>query len=370
MKNIGAQKMLFPAFTKSTLWDTSNRYKESLGELFTVKDRHDKEYVLSPTYEEAICHLIADIGPLSKKELPLLLYQISSKWRDELRPRGGFLRSREFIMKDLYSFDSSLKEAQNSYDLVCKAYDNFFKQIGINFIKVVGDTGETGGTLSHEYHYLSNIGDDTILICPSCKYSINERISKDNKCVKCKCCMTKNKAVEVGHTFLLEDKYSKLFKAHFKDGCESKPLVMGCYGIGLSRILTTVVEIMSNREEIRWPKSLSPYDICIIPPKEGSKEEPAAEYLNKICEILQQKNLDIILDDRINMTIGRRLVSAQINGYPYVIIIGRTAMQSPPSFEVINMNTKQQSILPLEQMDHYFNKASNTNDKMESMIEQ
>ncbi|XP_076241643.1 prolyl-tRNA synthetase 2-like protein, mitochondrial isoform X2 [Calliopsis andreniformis] len=265
MKRIGAQKIQLPALTSSHLWKKTNRLESNKTELFIVKDRHKKEYILSPTYEETICNLISSTGVLSPKLLPLKLYQISSKWRNEMKPRLGFLRSNEFIMKDLYTFDATLADAEKTYESVCNAYDNIFQKIGIATIKAVGDTGTIGGLKSHEYHYITDIGEDTVCICPSCKYSINKAIYNEKHCPQCKNTLFEQCTAEVGHTFLLGVKYTEPLNAMYHSyENEIKPLVMGCFGLGLSRIFTVAVEILSTENELRWPKILAPYTVMVV----------------------------------------------------------------------------------------------------------
>lgn len=335
MTNIGAEKILLPALTPAALWKKTDRYDTNKTELFTVTDRHKKTYILSPTYEEAICDLISSAGQFSTKSLPLKLYQISSKWRDEMKPRLGLLRSREFIMKDLYTFDTNLDNARHTYDLVCESYNNIFRQIGIKCMKSIGDVGTIGGLMSHEYHYVSDIGEDTILQCPSCNFSINQNISKTTSCPECKNELHQYTAAEVGHTFLLDTKYTQPLKAIYTEQNKSKPMVMGCFGLGLSRIITSAVEILSTNDEIRWPIKLAPYTVCIIPPKAGSKEEVTSVYVEQLFEILRKRDIDVILDDRTHYTIGKRLLFTRASGYPYVIVIGKAATQSIPLFEIL-----------------------------------
>ncbi|XP_014485317.1 PREDICTED: probable proline--tRNA ligase, mitochondrial [Dinoponera quadriceps] len=353
MTNLGAEKIMLPALTPAKLWKKTDRYNLNKPELFTVIDRHDKEYILSPTYEEAICDLVS-MEQIYDKSLPLRLYQISNKWRDEMKPRHGLLRSRELIMKDLYTFDTTLDNARNTYDLVCKAYNKIFQQIGIDHIKVIGDVGTIGGLLSHEYHYVSDIGEDVIFRCSSCDYSVNQTISETTICPKCKDELHRHNSAEVGHTFLLDTKYSKPLKAMYVKNNELKPMTMGCYGLGLSRILALVIEILSTNSEMRWPVNLAPYTAYIIPPKAGSKEENTSAYVEQLFEILRQHDIDTILDDRTQFTIGKRFMYARAIGYPYVIVIGKAATQSVPLFEVHDLNNSTCRELSLEQMNHYF----------------
>ncbi|XP_032667580.1 probable proline--tRNA ligase, mitochondrial [Odontomachus brunneus] len=353
MANLGAEKIMLPALTSTKLWKKTNRYDSNKTELFVLTDRHGKEYMLSPTYEEVICDLVSS-RPISDKSLPLRLYQISNKWRDEMKPRHGFLRSREFMMKDLYTFDTTLDNAKNTYDAVCDSYDNIFKQIDIDHVRVVGDVGTIGGLLSHEYHYISDIGEDIILRCPSCNYIINGIISKTT-CPECKNELHKHNSAEIGHTFLLDTKYSQPLKAvYYTKDNKVQPMAMGCFGLGLSRILALVVEILSTNDEIRWPVKLAPYTACIIPPKTGSKEEHTSTYVEQLFEILHKRNIDTILDDQTQSTIGKRFVFARAIGYPYIIVIGKAATQSVPLFEVHDLNNSICQELSLEQINHYF----------------
>ncbi|CAL7937952.1 unnamed protein product [Xylocopa violacea] len=321
MEKIGAQKLLLPALTAQHLWEKTKRYEDNAPELFKVRDRTNKQYILSPTHEETICTLVSTVGLLSSKVLPLKLYQISSKWRDEMKPKLGFLRSREFIMKDLYTFDIDINNAQETYASVCKAYDNIFKKIGITYTKAIGNPGSIGGTMSHEYHYPSDIGEDIICICSSCQYAINKAVCKESHCPECKNELHEKNSAEVGHTFLLDTKYTIPLNVVHRFNDKTVPLVMGCFGLGLSRIFAVMTESLSTKEELRWPKLFAPYSVCIIPPKAGSKESEGSQYVDGIIDTLNELNIDAILDDRTNLTIGNRFMHARITGFPYIIVI-------------------------------------------------
>ncbi|XP_012142370.1 prolyl-tRNA synthetase 2-like protein, mitochondrial [Megachile rotundata] len=355
MEKIGGQKLLLPALTSTKLWNKTNRLDDNLSELFILNDRFAKKYILSPTCEESICNLLSTIGTIPSHMIPLRLYQISNKWRDEMKPRHGFIRSREFLMKDLYTFDFDLESAQKTYEIVNEAYENIFTKIGVTFIKAVGDTGIIGGLMSHEYHYKGSIGEDTVFICPSCQYTINKTICNDTHCPNCKNEFLKEQVAEIAHTFLLNTKYTEPLNVVYRTNNSSTPFVMGCYGIGISRIFMMLAETLSTKTELRWPKHLAPYTICIIPPKKGSKEEIATQYLDKIIGLLNHLHIDAILDDRTNLTIGNRLMHARVTGFPYVILIGKSAMQSTPLFEIHNTNNATQCEVTLENIYTYFN---------------
>ncbi|XP_017889778.1 probable proline--tRNA ligase, mitochondrial [Ceratina calcarata] len=355
MEKIGAQKMLLPALTSRDLWEKTDRLRENISELFHVKDRSNKHYILSPTYEETICNLMSTVGVLSSKTFPVRLYQVSTKWRDEMKPRLGFLRSKEFLMKDLYTFDTNISEAQETYTSVCEAYDNIFKKLGIQFMKAIGDPGSIGGSLSHEYHYTCNIGEDTLCICSSCEYAINKTMCNQSQCPKCNGDFREENTSEVGHTFLLDTKFTKPLNVTQKLKNESIPLAMGSYGLGLSRIFTVATEILSTEEELRFPKAIAPYTVCVILPKKGSKEETGSQYLNEIIETLDRLNIDFVLDDRTNLTIGNRLMHSRVSGFPYAIVIGKSTIRSPPLIEVHDIYDSTSYELPTEDIPNYFN---------------
>ncbi|XP_046386144.1 probable proline--tRNA ligase, mitochondrial isoform X3 [Ischnura elegans] len=341
----------------------AGRWHTAGAELYKLKDRHNKDYLLSPTHEEAIAGLIASISPVSHHKLPIRLYQISSKFRDEKKSRFGMLRGREFLMKDLYTFDQSLSAAENTYAEVCQTYDKIFDVIGVPYVKVAADNGIMGGSLSHEYHFLANIGEDLLMFCDTCNYGANKETFKEETCPSCKGRkMTERNGIEVGHTFVLGSRYSEPLEATFKgiDG-KTTPLQMGSYGLGMTRILAAAIETLSPYDEIRWPISLAPYTVCIITPKEGSKEESASQLAYKLYSELNCINSlcgDIIVDDRGSMTIGKRVLEARKSGYPFVIVIGRKSVFADPLFEIINVSKSEQLDLNLKEVLEYFREVS------------
>lgn len=339
MNAIDAQKISLPVLTSSGLWKKTGRLDQGVGEFYLVKDRHGKEHLLSPTHEEAVTSMLASTAPISYKQLPLRLYQIGPKFRDELKTRFGLMRAKEFIMKDLYTFDTNIEEAQKTYEQVSAAYLSFFKKLDVPFVKVVASTGIMGGSVSHEYHFVSRTGEDRIFQCEACNYSSNEEACGEiRKCPKCQSSIEESRGIEIGHTFLLQDKYSKPLGATFLQA-NGKPqnLSMGCYGIGISRLLAASLEVKSTENELRWPKLLAPFDVCIISAKEGSKEQSVSysyeqELYNNLTKICDQD--DIILDDRRHLTIGKRLMESKRMGYPIIVVIGSKVLQTPPMVEL------------------------------------
>ncbi|XP_042242439.1 probable proline--tRNA ligase, mitochondrial [Homarus americanus] len=365
MKLVGAQKMLLPLLTSGQLWRATGRWESTGQELMKVQDRHNKDYVLSPTHEEAITNLVSEVYPLSHRQLPLSLYQITSKFRDEMKPRFGLLRCKEFMMKDLYTFDSSEEAAVTTYNKICGAYDRVFQRIGVPFLKVAGDCGNIGGSFSHEYHYQAAIGEDTLLLCEACGVSTNAELvtnSDDASCDKCGNHMTKTAGIEVGHTFLLGTKYSGPLKASYQNE-KGKPelLQMGCYGLGVSRIMAATVEVLSQGDCIRWPWVLAPFKVCLISPKKGSKEASAVSWVAHLADVISSIpgfEDDVIVDDRDTLTIGKRVMKAKEAGYPLIIVVGKAACQDIPLFEVINTKNNDSQILSHKLLSGYLREIS------------
>ncbi|XP_044735731.1 probable proline--tRNA ligase, mitochondrial [Chrysoperla carnea] len=349
MKTIDGQKIEMPLLTSAQLWQKTGRYQSVTSELFVVNDRHSKELIINPTNEESITDLISSVSPISHRQLPLRLYQITNKFRDEMKPRFGLLRSRQFLMKDLYSFDSNIDNAKHTYNEICQSYDRIFQKIGIDFLKVQASTGTIGGTSSHEYHFMSPIGEDQIIVCNKCKYACNQELIAVDQKICTKCGENDNfqilNGIEVGHTFLLGDRFSKPLDATYLSN-EGKPkhLQMGCFGLGLSRILAATLEILSENDQLRWPRILSPYTLIIIGPKEGSKEQTKIqnlpEELYNTLNAVPTIHEDILIDDRNNMTIGKRLLEAKRVGYPFILVIGKKSLEDIPEFELHDLVNK------------------------------
>lgn len=250
-------------------------------------------------------------------------------------------------MKDMYSFDVSEEAAHQTYEAVCHAYIQLFSRLGLRCVQVQADTGNIGGTLSHEFQLPAEIGEDRLLVCGNCSFSANvETLSPDRSdCPQCKSgTLVESKGIEVGHTFYLGNKYSHIFKANFSNA-QNKPSIteMGCYGLGVTRILAAAVEVMSTEEGIRWPGLIAPYQVCVVPPKKGSKVDDATilaeELIHSLEGALPRLRGEVVLDDRTQMTIGKRLKDAYRLGYPYVIVVGQEALAETPKFEVICQQT-------------------------------
>ncbi|KAM9239014.1 putative proline--tRNA ligase, mitochondrial [Leptosomus discolor] len=347
MQAVGGQKLNMPSLSSAELWRASGRWDQMGPELFRLADRHGKGYCLGPTHEEAVTELVAAQSNLTYKQLPLRLYQVTRKFRDEPKPRFGLLRSREFYMKDMYTFDASEEAARQTYDLVCNAYRSLFERLGLPFVKVQAATGSIGGTMSHEFQLPADVGEDRLVLCRDGHFAANvETLSGEQKsCPTCGEKLIQTKGIEVGHTFYLGTKYSSVSNAVFYSP-ENKPQLaeMGCYGLGVTRILAASIEVLSTEDSIRWPSLIAPYQLCFIPPKRGSREEEGEgdalleRVYDDLAEALPHLAGDSVLDDRTQLTIGKRLKDASKLGYPYVVVAGKRVCEDPPVFEVWNQN--------------------------------
>lgn len=292
-------------------------------------------------------HLLNSISFISYFVTFVFEAQITRKFRDEPKPKFGLLRGREFYMKDMYTFDVSEEAARHTYQTVCQAYTRLFARLGLPCLQVQADTGNIGGILSHEFQLLADIGEDQLMVCGDCSFAANvETVAADQShCPKCQSgTLVESKGIEVGHTFYLGTKYSEVFNAVFSSNQgKFSAAEMGCYGLGVTRILAAAIEVISTEEAIRWPGLLAPYQVCVVPPKKGSKEDQAAVLAEELLHMLEgawpHLKGEVVLDDRTQMTIGKRLKDASRLGYPYVVVVGQGALEEPPQFEVICQQT-------------------------------
>ncbi|UJR23397.1 hypothetical protein I4U23_026405 [Adineta vaga] len=325
MNLVGGQELSLPAIGRKKLWETSDRWNLMHNELFKFQD-HDEEYCLSPTHEEAITKLVSSVcKSLPRTNYPLLLYQITWKYRNEPNYRHGLLRTKEFLMKDLYSFHRDDECANRVYEQVCDAYERIFQKLELKYFKVPADSGLMGGSLNHEFLAVSSVGEDSILTCSKCNRGYLKNKSQCEHSEK-----IEQRAIELGHCFLLGDRYTKAFNVTEGSSdvaaADKKPLIMGCYGIGLTRLMAATVEILTPREsnDIRWPRRIVPYQVAILPPKKGSSEEMNGNE-KTLGRLLQLDNNEWFVDDRTDLTIGYRVKDCQRMGIPIVIAFGKRA---------------------------------------------
>ncbi len=325
MDKLGGQELFMPTLIPKNLWEGTDRWEKIDPPLFVVSDRHKKEFGLGSTHEEVITDLVKK-RIRSYQDLPLYLYQIQNKFRNEMRATGGLLRVREFIMKDLYSFHFSEKEAMEFYEKVKSAYLKIFKTAGLEVVAVEADSGTIGGNLSHEFMLIAKTGEDQILVCSKCGYGANvEKVGKAKKCPKCDSDLGIKTCIENGHTFFLGDKYSKAMGAKFvdKEG-EEKSIIMGCYGIGLGRLMATIVEANHDEKGIIWPKSVAPFDIHLLSlAKEEGEVKKASDQL---YYDLEKKGLEVLYDNR-DKSAGEKFVESDLIGIPVRLVVSAKTLE-------------------------------------------
>ena len=344
---IGAQEILMPTIQSSEIWKESGRYEDYGEEMLRIKDRQNREMLYGPTNEELITDIFRS-SVKSYKSLPQLLYHIQWKFRDELRPRFGIMRCREFYMKDAYSFDLNDDDATFSYNKFFLSYLRTFKRLNLSAIPMAADTGPIGGNLSHEFVILADTGeskiytDKRIFEVDSNKttidktslsklrneyenyYSVTDekfdnvefekKVSEDFR--------LQTKGIEVGHIFYFGDKYSKPMNASVDYQGKKEFVKMGSYGIGVSRLVGAIIEAKydDKNEIMKWPLSVSPYD-CSIIPIVNKNDNSNIEKSNKIFEILKLNKIDAIIDDT-EENISAKIKKFNLIGIPFQIIIG------------------------------------------------
>ena len=328
LNNFDAEEILMPMVQPAELWKESGRYGEYGKELLKFDDRSNRGFVLGPTHEEIICEIFRS-HPKSYKDLPVNLYQIQTKFRDEIRPRFGVMRSREFLMKDAYSFDIDEKGLVKSYGKMKDAYISIFDEIGLDYRIVKADSGNIGGDISEEFHILADSGEDLIAVSDSSDFAANVEVlnyDKDpselegKKSPDGKGKLKIKRGIEVGHIFQLGQKYSQAMNVGVKDmnGNSIHPF-MGCYGIGVSRIVAAAIEQNHDDRGIQWPDKITPFGVNII------CLDPESDEIMKVCSeiysILQKSGFDPLLDDR-DIRAGIKFKEHELLGIPYSIIIG------------------------------------------------
>ncbi len=363
---IGAQEMLMPTIQSSEIWKESGRYDDYGEEMLRIKDRQGREMLYGPTNEELVTDIFRS-SVKSYKSLPQLLYHIQWKFRDEIRPRFGVMRCKEFYMKDAYSFDLSDEDAKKSYNKMFYSYLRTFERLELKAIPMAADTGPIGGDLSHEFIILAETGESKIYADKKIfeinlnNYKIDsnslqkmredftdiyavtddkydetifkKKVAKENQMI--------TKGIEVGHIFYFSDKYSKPMSCLIDDKNGKKTTVkMGSYGIGVSRLVGAAIEANYDNDVMKWPKSISPFDVVIIPSISKNNQENL-EKAEKIYKELKKQNIDVLLDD-LEENMSNKFKKHDLIGIPYQIIIG--SKSEADKFEFKELKSKSEML--------------------------
>jgi prolyl-tRNA synthetase len=323
LDNAGCQEVSLSFVTPTSLWEESGRAGEYGKELLRFKDRKDNDYLLSPTNEEAMVNLVRQTVK-SYKQLPLNLYQINLKFRDEIRPRFGLMRGREFLMKDAYSFHATSDDMQREFSLMEETYKKIFTRLGLNFRVVQADSGEIGGEGSKEFMILADSGEDDIVVCDACDYGANVEVAEDIKegdTCECGAPLRMTKGIEAGHIFQLGKKYSEALNATFlNDQGKAQAYEMGTYGIGVSRILAGIIEQNNDDKGCIWTKESAPFDLYIL--ISNIKDEAQVTLAEEIYETMKAQGLDVLIDDRKDR-FGAKMKDYELIGIPHAVVIGK-----------------------------------------------
>lgn len=322
MNSVGGQEILMPALSPKNLWEETGRWTTIDPPLFKFKDRHDKEIALGPTHEEVITDLVRR-RVQSYKDLPFALYQIQGKFRNELRSTGGLLRVREFVMKDLYSFHESEADLEKYFEKMVTSYEKIFNRCGIKPIITKASGGTIGGSTTYEFQVPTKVGEDTVYFDKETGNAFNKELIDEipeNERSK----YEQIPAVEAGQVFSLGTTYSEKMKANFvdKDGSQ-KPIVMGCYGIGLGRLMGTIVEAFHDERGIIWPEEVAPFSIHLI--SLGNNDE-VNKTAKDIYDKLTKKSVEVLWDDR-EESAGGKLADADLIGIPTRYIVSEKTLK-------------------------------------------
>ena len=337
MNIAGAQEILMPMVQPASLWEESGRIDQYGQELLVFLDRHENKFCLGPTHEEIITDLCKNLLT-SYKQLPVTLYQIQTKFRDEIRPRFGVMRSREFLMKDAYSFDLDKESLDQSYSLMKEAYIKIFDSLGLDYRIVKADSGAIGGSDSEEFHVLADSGEDLLAFSDKSEYAINAELltelqdgqdpyslegkpSPDGKGL-----LKLKKGIEVGHIFKLGRKYSEILNLRIQGENNDIHPEMGCYGIGASRIVAAAIEQNHDEKGIIWPKALAPFEVALVEVNPKKKDE-IKEKSSEIYNLLKGNDIDVLWDDREKRP-GVKFTDMEVTGIPLTIIIGERTLET------------------------------------------
>lgn len=330
MDALGAQEIMMPALQPKEPWVTTDRW-DKMDVLFKIKSQTKKEYALGPTHEEIVTPLLRHFVT-SYKDLPVAVYQIQSKFRDELRAKSGILRGREFGMKDLYSFHMTQEDFEEYYAKAMEAYLRIFKRCGLDAKMTEASGGDFTKKFSHEFHLVTPAGEDILLCCPSCTFAQNLEIAtkeKGDDCPQCGAALEINKGIEIGNIFDLGQKFTEAFDFKIKspEGKE-QPLYMGCYGIGTTRVVGAIVEASNDERGIIWPKSVAPAQIHLVAlsSKDADAQARIYETAEGLYTDLKKEGLEVIWDDR-DASAGEKLADADLLGMPLRILISEKTLK-------------------------------------------
>lgn len=329
MNALGAQEIFMPSLQPKEYWLATKRW-EGVDVLFKLKSQTEKEYALGCTHEEVVTPL-AQKFTRSYKELPFAVYQINTKFRDELRAKSGVLRGREFRMKDMYSFHTNQADLEAFYARALEAYVKVFARCGLDVKVVQASGGIFTSKVSHEFQALTESGEDVLIACEKCSFGQNSEIAtlkEGDACPSCGGTLKKMKGIEVGNIFDLGTKYTDAFDFNFMDADgKHERVLMGCYGIGTSRLVGAIVEAYNDAKGIVWPKSVAPFDVHVVALK--SKDEETQKLIDASVAAIERdlaaEGVEVLVDDR-EKGAGEKFADADLIGIPLRLVVSEKTL--------------------------------------------
>ena len=344
MNKTGAQELLLSAFQSKASWQKTGRW-DTFDSLFKVKSKHETEYALGPTHEEVLVPMVRQLVS-SYRDLPLYLYQIQTKFRDEPRAKSGILRGREFLMKDLYSFHADETDFEKYYETIKESYKSIFTKCELEAILTEASGGAFSPT-SHEFQVITENGEDEIIYCEGGDFAQNSEISKVKEGKPCDLGhgpLKKAKTIEVGNIFPLKTKFSEAFGLAYKDR-EGKnvSVIMGCYGIGISRLMGAIVEVHNDEKGIVWPAAVAPFDVHLVHIEDIGTEPWAKETYEKLTDA----GIEVLWDDRENVSAGEKFAEADLIGIPIRLVVSNKAGEGKVEWK--NRDSDKTEVIELQE---------------------
>ena len=356
MDAIGGQELLMPALHPREAWEESGRWQTLHGSMYKLKDSSNKDFGLGFTHEEVVVDL-ARSRIFSYRDLPLYLYQIQTKFRDEPRPRSGLLRGREFMMKDLYSFNAEKEGLDKFYEVCAGAYTKIYERCGLKAIRTKASGGVFTKELTDEFQVLSDGGEDEIFYCPSfakasegkalCHFAENREIATKKEGDKCPLCdqkIKKSKAIEVGNIFKFGTVYAEKMNMYYADEKgNSKPVYLGSYGVGITRTMAAVCEVSHDEKGIIWPEQVAPFKVHLLVLSDESEVMSQAE---KVYQNLQKAGIEVLFDDRTDVSAGEKFADADLIGIPVRLVVSEKVGKGRVEWK--ERDREKTEILPVE----------------------
>ena len=340
MNAIGGQEVLMPLLHPSSIWKQTGGW-DKIDVLFKVKSRTGRDYALAQSNEETVTPLVKE-WIHSERDLPLAVYHINSKFRDELRSKSGILRGREFLMKDMYSWHATQEDFDRFYQIVKEAYFKVFNRLGLSAKATEASGGAFTEKVSYEFEVLSEAGEAHILHCPSCNWCVNSdditAYKEGQECHKCgKAKLESAKAAELGNVFDLGTKYTKAFDISINNANGEKIYpIMGCYGIGISRTMGVLVETFHDERGIIWPESVAPFKVHLI--SLAGKNGEVAKRADEVYTQLTLTGIEVLYDERDSAGAGAKLADADLLGIPYRVVVSEKTGDAVGKCESIHLD--------------------------------